>query len=79
MSAQLSLAREHRIRCLVADREFGSGKMFKYLKKEGINFHIRIRRTSAIRYCMSAVSSPEEAFEKIRAICDPAKQKADIR
>jgi len=63
----ISLVGKERIKCLVADREFGSGKMFKYLKKEGINFHIRIKRTSAIKHCMSTVSSLEEVFEKIRS------------
>lgn len=67
LERSIKLLGKQRIRCLVADREFGSLKMFKYLKKEGINFHIRIKRTSAIKHCMSTVSSLEEVFEKIRS------------
>ena len=63
----INLMGRDRIKCLVADREFGSGKMFKYLKAEQINFHIRVKKTSAIKHCMSTISSLEEVFEKIRS------------
>ena len=56
VSKGLSILGKSRIKCLVADREFGSGKFFKYLKKEGINFHIRIKKTSIITKYKSRVS-----------------------
>lgn len=56
ISKGLSLLGKDRIKCLVADREFGSGKFFRYLKKAGIEFHIRIKKTSVITQYKSKLS-----------------------
>lgn len=63
----IGLIGKDRIICLVADREFGSRKLFKYLKNEQIDFHIRLKKTSAIKHCMSTVAMLEEVFKKIRS------------
>lgn len=56
VSRGLAILGKGRIKCLVADREFGSGKFFRYLKKAEINFHIRIKKTSIIMKYKSKVS-----------------------
>jgi len=56
VSKGIAILGKDRIECLVADREFGSGKFFKYLKKAEINFHIRIKKTTVITKYKSKVS-----------------------
>ena len=56
ISMGLSLLGKERIKCLVADREFVSGSFFRYLKKAGIEFHIRIKKTSIITKYKSKLS-----------------------
>jgi len=77
VSKGLSILGKSRIKCLVADREFGSGKFFKYLKEEGINFHIRIKKTSIITKYKSKVSDVTTMlshFKKHKYIVLPGKK-----
>ncbi len=66
VSKALSILGNSRIRCLVADREFGSGKFFRYLKKEGIAFHIRIKKTSVIRKYKATISEVTSMLQHLR-------------
>lgn len=56
VSKGLAILGKDRIKCLVADREFGSGRFFRYLKKSGIDFHIRIVKTTVIKKYKSKIS-----------------------
>lgn len=66
ISKGLILLGKERIKCLVADREFGSGKFFRYLKKAGINFHIRIKRTSVITKYKSKISDVTSTLSHLK-------------
>lgn len=50
----LRILGKERIKCLVADR--GSGRFFRFLNKTGIQFHIRIKKTSVITKYKSKIS-----------------------
>ena len=45
---------KEQIACLVGDREFDGKEFIKFLKDEGINFHIRIRHTVTYNYTRTA-------------------------
>lgn len=66
VSKGLSILGKERIRCLVADREFGSGRFFKYLKKEGIEFHIRIKKTSIITKYKTKISDVTKMLSHLK-------------
>jgi len=67
ISKGLSILGKDRVKCLVADREFGSGKFFNFLKKEEINFHIRIKRTTIITKYKSKVSNVSAIFSHLKS------------
>lgn len=66
VSRGLLILGKDRIKCLVADREFGSGRFFRYLKKAGINFHIRIKKTSVITRYKSKVSDVTSMLSNLK-------------
>lgn len=66
VSRGLLILGKDRIKCLVADREFGSGRFFRYLKKAGINFHIRIKKTSVITKYKSKVSDVTSMLSNLK-------------
>jgi hypothetical protein len=66
VSKGLTILGKSRIKCLVADREFGSGRFFRYLKKAGINFHIRIKKTSVITRYKSKVSDVTSMLSNLK-------------
>ena len=63
----IKLLGKQKIKSLVADREFGCGKFFRYLKKEGICFHIRIKKTSVATKYMKSQKSVSEIFDSIKS------------
>lgn len=56
-----------KIKCLVADREFGSKKFFRYLKSKAVKFHIRIKKTAAVMHYMKTVNNLEVVFKLIKS------------
>lgn len=63
----ISLMGSEKIKCLVADREFGSKKFFRYLKSKGVKFHIRIKKTAAVRHYMKTVTNLEDVFKLVKS------------
>jgi len=77
VSKAIAISGKERIKCLVADREFGSGKFFKYLKKEEINFHIRIKRRTVItkyKLKVSEVTTMLSHLKRHKYIVVPGKK-----
>ena len=67
VSKGIAILGKDRISCLVADREFGSGKFFKYLKKAAIEFHIRIKKTSIITKYKTKISEVTTMISNLKA------------
>lgn len=50
------------ISCLLADREFASGQLFKWLDSEKIYFYIRIKSNSMMRAKKKKIIGPIKAL-----------------
>lgn len=77
ISKAISILGKERIKCLIADREFGSGNFFRYLKKSSIEFHVRIKKTSIItkyKTKVSEVTSMISNFKAFKYIVIPGKK-----
>lgn len=66
ISKAIGLLGKDRIKCLVGDREFGSRRFFRYLKNTGIEFHIRIKKTSIITKYKSKISDVTKMMSHLK-------------